>query len=53
MSLGMALLQDDRYVTDFPVLMTAATLSIAPIVLVYLFLQRYFIKSVTGSGLKG
>ncbi len=53
MSLGMALLQDDRYGTDFPVLMTAATLSIAPIVLVYVFLQRYFIKSVAGSGLKG
>ncbi|MFI5015020.1 MAG: carbohydrate ABC transporter permease [Hyphomicrobiales bacterium] len=52
MSLGMALLQDDRYGTDFPMLMTAATMSVAPIVLVYLFLQRYFIKSVAASGLK-
>jgi ABC-type glycerol-3-phosphate transport system permease component len=25
----------------------------APIVLVYLFLQRYFIRSVAGTGLKG
>jgi len=51
-SLGMALLQDDRYGTDFPMLMAAATLALAPIVLVYAFLQRYFIKSVANSGLK-
>lgn len=52
MSLGLALLQDDRYGTDIPMLMTAALLALAPIVLVYAFLQRYFIKSVAGSGLK-
>jgi multiple sugar transport system permease protein len=52
MSLGLALLQDDRYGTDIPMLMTAATMALAPIVLVYAFLQRYFIKSVAGSGLK-
>jgi len=53
MSLGMALMQDDRYGTDLPTLMTAATMAIAPIVIVYVFLQRFFIKSVAGSGLKG
>jgi multiple sugar transport system permease protein len=53
LSLGMALLQDDRYGTDFPMLMAAATMAVAPIVLVYAFLQRYFIKSVAGYGLKG
>ncbi|MEO3388089.1 carbohydrate ABC transporter permease [Mesorhizobium sp. CAU 1741] len=52
MSLGLALLQDDRYGTDIPMLMTAATMALFPIVLVYVFLQRYFIKSVAGSGLK-
>ncbi len=52
MSLGLALLQDDRYGTDIPMLMTAATMALFPIVLVYAFLQRYFIKSVAGSGLK-
>jgi ABC-type glycerol-3-phosphate transport system permease component len=52
MSLGLALLQDDRYGTDIPMLMTAATMALAPIVIVYAFLQRYFIKSVAGSGLK-
>ncbi len=52
MSLGLALLQDDRYGTDVPMLMAAATMALAPIVVVYAFLQRYFIKSVAGSGLK-
>jgi len=53
MSLGMALMQDDRYGTDLPTLMAAATMALAPIVIAYAFLQRYFIKSVAGSGLKG
>lgn len=52
MSLGLALLQDDRYGTDVPMLMAAATMALAPIVLMYVFLQRYFIKSVAGTGLK-
>jgi ABC-type glycerol-3-phosphate transport system permease component len=53
MSLGMALMQDDRYGTDLPTLMTAATMAIAPIVVAYVFLQRFFIKSVASSGVKG
>jgi multiple sugar transport system permease protein len=52
LSLGMALLQDDRYGTDFPMLMVAAAAAIIPIIAVYVFLQRYFIKSVAGTGLK-
>ncbi|HEX3346503.1 MAG TPA: carbohydrate ABC transporter permease [Acetobacteraceae bacterium] len=52
LALGMALLQDDRYGTDFPMLMAAAALAIAPIVIAYVFLQRYFIRSVAGTGLK-
>lgn len=52
LALGMALLQDDRYGTDFPMLMAAATLAVAPIVAVYVFLQRSFIRSVAGTGLK-
>jgi ABC-type glycerol-3-phosphate transport system permease component len=51
-TLGLALLQDDRYGTDVPMLMTAAALALTPIVIAYAFLQRYFIKSVAGSGLK-
>jgi multiple sugar transport system permease protein len=52
MSLGMALMQDDRYGTDLPLAMTAAMLAIIPIVAAYVFLQRYFIGSVIGEGLK-
>jgi multiple sugar transport system permease protein len=52
LSLGMALMQDDRYGTDLPTLMTAAMMAILPIVVVYAFLQRFFIKSVAGSALK-
>jgi ABC-type glycerol-3-phosphate transport system permease component len=52
LALGMALLQDDRYGTDFPMLMAAATLAVAPVVTAYVFLQRHFIKSVAGTGLK-
>ncbi len=50
--LGMALLQDDRYGTDMPMLMAAAMMSVIPIVIAYAFLQRTFIKSVAGAGLK-
>jgi multiple sugar transport system permease protein len=53
LSLGLALMQDDRYGTDLPTLMTAAMMAILPIVLVYTFLQRFFIKSVAGSAMKG
>ncbi len=52
LSLGMALMQDDRYGADLPQLMTAAMLTIIPIVAAYAFLQRYFIKSVAGAGIK-
>jgi ABC-type glycerol-3-phosphate transport system permease component len=52
MSLGMALMQDDRYGTDLPTMMAAATMALVPIVGAYVFLQRYFIKSVASSGIK-
>jgi ABC-type glycerol-3-phosphate transport system permease component len=52
LSLGLAMMQDDRYGTDVPQLMAAATLAVAPIILVYAVLQRLFIKSVAGAGLK-
>jgi len=52
LSLGLAIMQNDRYGADFPTLMAAALLAIAPVVLLYAFLQRYFIKSVASFGLK-
>jgi multiple sugar transport system permease protein len=52
LSLGLALLQDDRYGTDFPTLMAAALMAVLPIIVAYAFLQKYFIKSVANFGLK-
>lgn len=52
LSLGLALLQDDRYGTDFPTLMAAALMAVLPVIVVYAFLQKYFIKSVATFGLK-
>jgi ABC-type glycerol-3-phosphate transport system permease component len=52
LTLGLAIMQNDRYGTDFPTLMAAALLAIAPVVVLYGFLQRYFIKSVAAFGLK-
>jgi len=52
LSLGMALLQDDRYGTDFPTLMAAALMAVLPIIVAYAFLQKYFVKSVASFGLK-
>lgn len=39
--------------TNFPLLMAGATIVVAPIVVVFLFLQRYFTSGITLTGLKG
>ena len=46
------MMQDDRYGTDVPQLMAAATLAVAPVILVYAVPQRLFIKSMASAGLK-
>jgi multiple sugar transport system permease protein len=38
---------------DFHILMAAVTLSMTPLLALYLFAQRYFVQGVTMSGLKG
>jgi multiple sugar transport system permease protein len=39
--------------TDWPALMAATTTAIAPVALIYIFFQRYFIAGVTTAGVKG
>jgi multiple sugar transport system permease protein len=39
--------------TDWPALMAASSLAIAPVGLIYIFFQRYFIAGVTTAGVKG
>jgi len=52
--LTLALFQLSSQLTnDFHILMAAVTLSMTPLLILYLFAQRYFVQGVTMSGLKG
>jgi multiple sugar transport system permease protein len=42
-----------QYSTQWPELMAATVIAIAPIALVYVFFQRYFVAGVTAAGVKG
>ena len=42
-----------QYVIEHPVLMVGATISLAPLAIAFLFAQRYFVRGVVMSGLKG
>jgi alpha-1,4-digalacturonate transport system permease protein len=48
---GLSLLRGE-HVTDWPVLMTIALVSVVPVALLFLFLQRYFIQGVARTGIK-
>lgn len=48
---GMSLLQGE-HVTDWPAMMTIALVSILPIAVLFVLLQRYFIQGVARSGIK-
>lgn len=52
LSVGLAFFRG-QYMTDWPLLMAGALISIIPITIVYVFAQRYFVKGVVLSGLKG
>ena len=49
---GLKLLQG-AYTTDYPVIMTGATVASVPVLLLYVFVQRYVIEGVARSGIKG
>jgi multiple sugar transport system permease protein len=51
LSVGLATLQG-QYVTDYPVLMAAALLACAPILIVFLIMQRRVIDGLAFSGMK-
>ncbi len=42
-----------QYQSLWPELMAAATIAIVPVLIVYLFFQRYFVAGVTAAGVKG
>lgn len=49
---GLKLLQG-AYTTDYPVIMAGATLAALPVLVLYVFVQRYVIEGVARSGIKG
>ena len=49
---GLKLLQG-AYTTDYPVIMAGATLASVPVLVLYIFVQRYVIEGVARSGIKG
>jgi multiple sugar transport system permease protein len=52
LTLAVAYMQG-YYSVDYPLVMAAAVLSSVPIMIVFAFSQRFFIRSMTLSGLKG
>jgi multiple sugar transport system permease protein len=50
--LGLASLQG-RWTTDWNLLMSGTLISVVPVLTVYLFAQKYFIKGITLTGIKG
>ena len=49
--LGLAVFRD-RYVTEWDLLMAGSVTATLPIILIFFFAQKYFIKGITLSGLK-
>jgi len=49
---GLKLLQG-AYTTDYPVIMAGATVASVPVLVLYIFVQRYVIEGVARSGIKG
>jgi multiple sugar transport system permease protein len=49
---GLAALKG-AYNIDYPVIMAAATIASIPVLILYIFVQRYIIEGVATSGLKG
>jgi multiple sugar transport system permease protein len=42
-----------QYGGNWPAMMAAATMAIVPVVIVYVFFQRYFVAGITAAGVKG
>jgi len=51
--LAVACLQEDEFCTNINFLMAGAVMASVPMLLVYVFLQKYFIQGITIGGIKG
>lgn len=53
-TLPLALLEfQGQYSTNYPMLFTGVIIASAPMVIAYIFLQRYFIEGITAGSIKG
>jgi multiple sugar transport system permease protein len=52
LSIGISTFQG-QHATDYPLLMAAAVMATIPIILTFIFFQRYFIEGIAMSGIKG
>jgi len=52
LSVGLSSFQE-RYVTNWPLLMAGAVVALLPVLVAYLFAQRYFVEGIAMSGIKG
>ena len=53
LEVGLSVFKDAYGATNWPLQMTAAVIVMAPALLFFLALQRYFVKGIVMSGLKG
>lgn len=52
LSIGISSFQGQN-ATDYPLLMAAAVMATLPIIIIFIFFQRYFIEGIAMSGIKG
>jgi multiple sugar transport system permease protein len=53
LALGLANMQSALGLSDFGMIMAAATMILIPVIGVFMFTQRYFLEGIAASGLKG
>jgi len=51
--LAISALSAGHYVMSWPLLMAGASFVVIPVLIVYLFAQRYFVEGIAMGGLKG
>jgi len=52
LNVGLSYFQE-MYFTNWPLLMAGATMALLPVLIVYVAAQKYFVESITLTGLKG
>lgn len=53
LQVALSIFRSQEYGTNYPLLMAAATFSIAPVLVLFFFVQRQFIEGIARSGIRG